>query len=243
VACPAGSFKAVVGPHALNTSNTTDLAEIFTRDCQQCPAGKFSPAGSAECTSCRDSCDDGFIVNGTCAAGAAQDAWCTPCPQHTYRDSSAAACIACDPKSRTLGVGAPAATSCKCIEGYTIVDTFDGSVTKRTCQPCPVHTFSLFGEDYCSPCDSNAQAPAQSTSSAACQCNAGYTGANGARCRACASGRCVPFFFSRARRSRSLPPALPPSMHPSIHPSIPPSPSLPLVRSPAPAGYISIVRH
>lgn len=85
-------------------------------------------------------------------------------------------------------MGAPAATSCKCIEGYTIVDTFDGSVTKRTCQPCPVHTFSLFGEDYCSPCDSNAQAPAQSTSSAACQCNAGYTGASGARCRACASG-------------------------------------------------------
>ena len=189
VACPAGSFKAEAGPYRLNsTESKQDLSQILQRDCLQCPANTFSLAASSRCNDCRDSCPDGYIINGTCSPGSVQDALCSPCPLNTYKDSSSATCIPCDDNSQSLGVGSPSATSCKCKEGFTIVDTFDGSVTTRVCQQCPANTFSLFGEDYCSPCDSNAQAPAGSTSAAACQCNAGYVGDNGEGCAACASG-------------------------------------------------------
>ena len=124
VACPAGRFKVQAGPGKLNSSASSDedVSQVLDRSCSQCPAGKFSLAGSSRCTDCRDRCEDGSVINGTCAAGAAQDALCAPCKKNTYKDSSSASCLACDPNSETLGLGSPSATSCKCKEGFTMVE-------------------------------------------------------------------------------------------------------------------------
>ena len=37
-----------------------------------------------------------------------------------------------------------------------------------------LNTYSVGGQEYCSACDANAQAPAGSTSALACRCNAGF---------------------------------------------------------------------
>ena len=44
------------------------------------------------------------------------------------------------------------------------------------------------GATTCDSCPSNANSPQGSTSSAACACNMGYTGANGGACSACPAG-------------------------------------------------------
>jgi len=175
MACPAGSYKEAAGPG----------------NCTECPAGKFSHGGAATCTWCRTSCQSGYILNGTCPAGSTHDTPCEACPANTYRDVGDE-CISCDENARS-DPGSPAVRSCKCIAGYTIVDTFTAGVTTRRCELCGENSFSGFGQDFCWTCDDNAQAPKGSTSVFDCTCNAGYSGEAGSnRCEACEEGTYKP---------------------------------------------------
>jgi len=169
-ACPPGRFKAGPGQG----------------QCAQCEAGKFSLGAASECSVCRSSCPAGFVLNGTCGAGSADDAACAACPANTYGDGSS--CVSCDPNA-VSAAGSPAATSCKCNEGYAPKDVFAGVAVTRTCVLCQQNTFSAQGQDWCSACDPNAQALAGSASATACRCNAGFSGPNGGACAACAAGK------------------------------------------------------
>ena len=63
------------------------------------------------------------------------------------------------------------------------------SQSEQDCGACPAHTFSLEGEHVCTQCPDNAQGPSASGDRNNCQCNAGYTGADGGTCIECVAGK------------------------------------------------------
>ena len=151
--------------------------------CNACPAGTYK--SSDENTPC---------IN--CGAGkyrvfpaATAETNCIQCPSNTFSFSAS-----------TL------LTNCSCNAGYSaasdgvacvacIAGSYKTAVGVGTCTNCAVNEYSTTVAQVvstCSSCPSFAQAPAGSDEASDCQCNAGYTGANGAVCLSCVQGTYKP---------------------------------------------------
>jgi hypothetical protein len=64
-----------------------------------------------------------------------------------------------------------------------------GARTSGACQGCAPGTYSgAAGAAHCIACPANSNSLNESTTATACECNAGYTGANGAACSGCVAG-------------------------------------------------------
>lgn len=172
--------------------------------CDVCPGGTFSDAGSGVVTNC--SCNAGFLpivpgqLGGTCVpceAGKYKEtrgtAVCTAFQNGTYASvlgatsqSNASACAG----NSTSPEGSTLVTQCACNAGFTgaIVTVADRCAACAAgkfkivtgavgCTDCPENTYSTAAartNSTCDHCGRNAIAPAGSASSAACSCSAGY---------------------------------------------------------------------
>jgi hypothetical protein len=159
----------------LNTACSTRPGE----GCNACPAGTYnSEAGSSLCINC-----GAGKYRSTPAATAESN--CIPCPANTFSftanternncmcnagyaaGENGVACVACAAGSYKSAVGIGTCTSCAVNEYSTTL-----AQVVPTCSSCPL----------------NSKAPAGSDEATDCQCNAGYTGANGQACIACVPG-------------------------------------------------------
>ncbi len=130
---------------------------------------------------------------------------CTNCGAGKYRTAPAAnderLCLDC-PANTFSGSGSALLTNCSCNAGYSgITDgqictactagTFKTTVGIGTCTNCPADQYSTAVAQVtsvCTSCPENSQGPAGSSTATTCQCNVGYTGANGQQCLACVQG-------------------------------------------------------
>ena len=113
---------------------------------------------------------------------------CTQCPQNTYMDwlgaDDVSDCIACPANSQS-GLGSTQITDCQCKIGYF-------GQPGGPCTPCVAGRYAAtVGQSACSFCPSYTNSPVPSGGSVNdeltdCTCIAGYTGANGVACTACA---------------------------------------------------------
>ena len=130
---------------------------------------------------------------------------CTNCGAGKYRSTPAAAaesqCIACPANTFSFS-GNTDINNCMCNAGYSgaangvacdacAAGSYKTGVGIGTCTNCAVNEYSITPAQVvstCSSCPSSSQAPAGSNEASDCQCNAGYTGANGAVCLGCVQG-------------------------------------------------------
>lgn len=160
VACVAGTYKPVPGFHA----------------CIACPALTTSFEGATEA-------DDCLCVPGFHNASEA----CVACAAGAYKEFIGNnSCVACPANANTSGVASNALENCLCLPGYRESVGID-----EACAPCPRDTFTdNLGALSCSTCPLYSGTASQASTSASCECLAGYelNGAHSA-CTACAAGR------------------------------------------------------
>ncbi len=147
--------------------------------CVACPAGKYkSTTGGGTCVDCQA----GKYRTDTGAIG---ENLCTPCPANTFAFA-----------------GSTLQTDCMCNAGYAAVangvactaclaGSYKTGVGIGTCTNCGANEYSTTVAQVvstCSSCPLSSQAPAGSNEASDCQCNVGYTGANGAACLSCVQG-------------------------------------------------------
>lgn len=215
-ACAAGSFKTVSGSAvctncAAGTYSTTVAGTVATT-CLACPVNSNSPSRSSALAVC--ACNAGFTgLDGgactPCSAGTFKtnigSAACTDCAAGTYSSTAVATsdaeCLAC-PIGSTSPTASTALAACICQKGFTgpnegpCTVCLDGQYKSTTgsgaCIACVAGTYSTASAATtpadCVVCPGNSTSPLKSTAATACTCNAGYTGANGGPCSACAAG-------------------------------------------------------
>ena len=137
----------------------------------ECEAGFFSDEPSGECYSCP--------ANSYCPGGTTIDG----CPENSNSPAGSTEISHCQCKP---GYSGPNGGTCSaCTEGK-----YKMSPGPDTCIQCVSGKFSIVtaatAESTCSSCPENSDAPA---GSAACICNAGFTGPNGGPCTACEAGK------------------------------------------------------
>jgi hypothetical protein len=151
--------------------------------CNACPPGTYKV--SDESTPCINCVAGKYRV----LPAATAESSCIPCPANTFSFSPS-----------TL------VTNCSCNAGYAAGDnglpcvacsagTYKTSVGPGTCTNCAANEYSTTLAQVtatCSSCPSNSKAQAGSDDASDCQCNAGYTGANGQPCLACVQGTYKP---------------------------------------------------
>lgn len=182
--CTRGTYNPVQG--SVNSSscricpsnsNTLSVMSVLETECK-CNMGYAGPAGGPTCTKCpagKFANATGMLVCTNCSAGTqdiqndeflrdSPSTTCTPVPEYGYSSSGA--------------------TSFNCHAGYRQIT--DGSTGERICQICPLHTFSVKGQDTCSNCV-NGKTLAQGTQRIDdCRCNPGYyKPSNDTDCRLC----------------------------------------------------------
>lgn len=149
-ACPAGAFSL-------------DDALI----CTLCPAGKYSPQGTATGPDTCVSCESGKY---SLAAGASSSSTCTDCQNGTYSTtvgaSLAATCLSC-PANSTSYAGARLLQACVCVPGHE-------GPNGAACSPCNASVWCLNG--MANPCPPNSMSSPMSSSLAQCLCVASYYG-------------------------------------------------------------------
>ena len=209
-ACAAGRYKNVVGSRACLLIPITSclFCEVGTYSdvagasaCKACevgpglgfrpvlPAGAvgcFCPAG-AHWASAASNCS--ACAAGTFSTGAAFS--CPHCSAGTYSLPSASVCQNCSAGQYSTAERASAASTCiNCGAGK--YSTTSGASVASTCTDCGAGTYSTVAgattPSSCEECPSSSQSPVGSNRSTQCQCNAGFTGADGKACSACAAG-------------------------------------------------------
>jgi hypothetical protein len=161
--CPAGSYKAIPGSSLcdLCPPNTyqPSLASTTEDDCQPCPPGSTSPAGSTNEDTCV--CKPGFEPGSSsycqqCPEGSFKAITsmlpCQSCPEDTYQPllgaNRSALCLVC-PDHSFSSVGSVAISQCLCDFGYERVgDTcshcnvgfYKDTTGNGACEECPLHT-------------------------------------------------------------------------------------------------------
>ena len=118
--------------------------------CSSCPAHAQSPAGSSSVMDCV--CAPGY-------SGPDGEA-CVACDAGTYKEvNGSSACVACVAGKYSAGTGEATESACTlCEAGKYSAGT--GKIAESTCNDCPSKSYSAAG-------------------SAACECSAGYTAADG----------------------------------------------------------------
>jgi hypothetical protein len=147
--------------------------------CSACPAGTYKQ--SDENTPCINCVAGKYRV----LPAATAESSCVPCPANTFSFSPT-----------TLKTG------CICNAGYSgatdgeicdacVAGKYKTTVGVGTCTDCAANEYSTTLAQVtssCLSCPLNSKAPAGSDDATDCQCNAGYTGANGQTCTACVPG-------------------------------------------------------
>ena len=220
-ACAAGTYKDITGSAACTNCGTGKYSSILAATtCIGCLAGKISPAASTSSAACVfPACNAGYTgpdgMCSACAAGkyktATGSAACTDCASDTYSATSAATvattCLAC-PAGQNSPVASTSSAACiflPCNAGYTGPDgicstcaagTYKVGTGSAACTPCVAGTYSTIpaatAATVCLACAVNSNSPMQSSTAAACTCNAGYSGPNGGPCAPCAAGTYKP---------------------------------------------------
>ena len=157
--CPANTYKDMPGDSA----------------CLACAANSQSLAGSDAATDCQ------------CSAGYAgpDGGACPECAANLYKSTvGTALCEACAVNSQSPAASV-ADTACECNAGYAGPDGGPCTFCSETQYQPSV------GEAACLTCPSNSAATVESgrDEQTDCLCNAGYTGADGGVCSACAAGK------------------------------------------------------
>jgi len=149
-ACPAGAFS---------------LDDALT--CTLCPAGKYSPQGTAPSPETCVSCEAGKY---SLAAGASMAGTCVDCQNGTYSTtvsaSLASVCLSC-PANSTSYAGSRLLQACVCVPGHE-------GPNGAACSPCNASVWCLNG--MANPCPSNSRSGPTSSSLAQCLCVPGYYG-------------------------------------------------------------------
>lgn len=164
--CTVGKYKDIIG----------------TTLCINCGIGTYSAvAGASVCTNC----DAGkyHVVN-----GASMSSVCTNCGTGKYSVvEGASACTNCVAGKYSGTTGSSVESVCtNCVSGKYSATV--GATAVSTCLNCDSGKFSDAGSMICTICSSGSFCnPCTSVND--CACNAGYTGANGATCTTCTSGK------------------------------------------------------
>jgi len=217
VECQAGTFKASPGsaPCVDCARGKYAAAAALTAECSQvCQANSTSPAGSTVVQDCL--CNAGYTGPSTsctpCVAGTYKvvngTQECTACPAGTYSIDMAASsftsCAAC-PFHMFSSSGSNALTLCICNHGYTGADghphgcaecvagTFKDANGSDACALCATGKYSTdtaqVDESTCQLCPAGSYSRARGArDEQACNCNAGFTGQDGAACQPCVHG-------------------------------------------------------
>ena len=171
-ACLQGTYKNYTG--YLDWKYTGDSVIQYIFPCHACPAGTYTTSHAATA--------------------------CITCPSNSFSQGpvNIPTCLTC---SEFYTIGSTSITSCVCNSGYEKV----GTSLNFTCQPlacsagytgpagscvaCLAGTYkNTVGSDACTSCPRNSSSPSGSSALTACQCNAGFSGANGGTCSACGAG-------------------------------------------------------
>jgi len=166
--CPVDKYKDVPGDSV----------------CLDCATNSQSLAGSDAATDCQ--CNAGY-------AGPDGGA-CTECSANFYKSTvGTALCVSCAVNSQSSAASV-ADTACGCNAGYAGPDGGPCTFCSETQYQPSV------GEAACLACPSNSASTVESgrDEQTDCLCNAGYTGADGGVCLACAAGKYKPTTGSAA---------------------------------------------
>jgi len=197
-ACVAGKYKASRGPADCDDCEAGKYKDTAGMNvaCDDCEAGKYKGT-----TGMNVACDD-------CEAGKYQDTAgvnvaCYDCEAGTYLESSGVnvACDDCEPGKYSDVQGADSQSDCQgCVEGKTSArgSGSEGDCTAEcspgwtgtpgSCTQCLVGTYKdTVGSGDCMACPADSHS--SQTGQAACECNAGFTGADAAQCTACVAGK------------------------------------------------------
>jgi len=206
--CPSGFFKAAAGNHDCGPCGTSAgynncgfrimrMACIRTRDTfcvacgtTPCPAGWQPDKNGCSCTRCASGffkANADLLSCAACPPGTNQSATgatqCAACPPGTYQNATGAAqCAACPPGTRQSATGATQCAACP-------PGTYQNATGATQCVDCPPDTYRAAPGADCLRCPEHAASPPGSAASAACICRAGFTGAPGETCLACAGGK------------------------------------------------------
>lgn len=130
------------------------------------------------------------------------NAGCTDCSAGRYSATGASVCPDC-PAGKSSPSTSDALTDCvNCLAGaYSLAGssctecpagTYSAASGASACTDCPAGTFSAATgasvASVCTACPPHTQSLAGSAQASRCLCNAGYTGADGGACSACAAG-------------------------------------------------------
>jgi hypothetical protein len=144
-ACPAGAFS---------------LDDALT--CTLCPAGKYSPLGTATSQDTCVSCEAGKY---SLAVGASSSSACTDCQNGTYSTtvgaSLAGTCLSCPANSSSFR-GSKLLQACVCNGGWA-------GANGGACTACNASVWCLNG--MANPCPSNSRSSPMSSSLGDCRCN------------------------------------------------------------------------
>jgi len=210
--CAAGTYKTDTGSHACTACGThaTSLPGASTpleclcepgytpegTQCVQCGTGTYKPHnGNSSCVPCpaastSPTASTAFAAC-TCNAGFRSYAGsCELCPANVFSTggdsiTTTSACTEC-PAASSSAAGSGAITNCTCNAGYVR--------ESDACNACDAGKYQERTEAVsryyltCVDCPVNSDSPSASASVTACICNAGYTGADGTACSACAAG-------------------------------------------------------
>ena len=146
--------------------------------CVACPAGTYNSEPGLECTSC----GAGKYRSTPAAAAESQ---CIACPANTFSFSGNTDINNCMCNAGYSG----AANGTECVA--CTAGKYKTAVGVGTCTDCGVNEYSTTVAQVvstCTSCPSFSQSPAGSPQVTSCQCNAGYTGANGQVCLGCVQG-------------------------------------------------------
>ena len=194
--CPVNSYSATGGTglagcicnEFYKQDNTGEItaSSYFACRAAQCPAG--TTGTSPACTLC--TIGTYKSIEGTSA--------CLPCPANTFSNvSRTVTCAQCPPFSGTNGgTGKTAQTDCVCTNTgpaggpcEPVLCAAGWTGPAGSCVACLGGTYkNTVGSEACALCPLNSSSPSGSSALTACQCNAGFSGANGGTCSACVAG-------------------------------------------------------
>ena len=159
--CEQGKYSAAEGAAqctSCSAGKTSPVRSVQESDCQNCPAGKFSDAGSAcgDCTAGKYSAA-GAAQCTSCSAGktspvrSVQESDCQNCPAGKFSDAGSA-CSDCTAGKYSTVAGAGVCTNCAAGK----YSTSTGQTAESTCLVCSAGHISGLGASVCYICPEGA---------------------------------------------------------------------------------------
>ena len=213
--CGAGTYSAVTGATVATvctncTAGTYSVTAGATvaSVCVACPGNSYSPASSSALIACTCNAGSSGPNGGACTLcvagkfkGTPGTATCTNCGAGTYSAAGSSACAGC-PSNSSSPASSVVLTACTCNVGYSgpnggacracVAGKYKTATGSVACTDCTAAKYSTVVAatvaTTCLACQTNSNSPVASSASAACTCNAGFTGPDGVSCMACVTG-------------------------------------------------------